>query len=1264
MVEWNSLTGVPREKSNRDWGELSEIDIVRTVRVRLMNALQGGILKCALGLVLATMTSTTRADKSTEHLDAVDFNLEAALNQLPTMTMGELLTSVKPIPTVDDIIQAPMLDHADHVKQEKPGLNDEVQQKVNTLESELKTLRASAKYTDAVQIALSIVAVYEKNLGRPNWKTMDAKSLATTLKCIVDLPTEAREALARTDASDSQIEKLWAEAKYDDALALSRNQLTARLKYLGDEPTFIIPAINNIAQIHGAKAQHAQAERYYMFAIGMMRSQLAETNIHIAEILNNLATLKYNQGRYATSIALALKSASIRRDIHGRSHVSVTECMTNAAASFEALGEYESAERLYRRVVTVRRSLFQEPHVSLARSINNFGVLLHTKGDLAGAESLYREALTMREELMGNKHPYVGASLNNLAALLKAGGRFDEAESMQREGLSILRNGLGDKHPYVASSMNNLASLLVEKGDYHNAIPFYRDSLASRQATLGGDHPDVAASLNNLALALQYIDEYDEAEKLQRNAIQVLRKRSHSAPRVLAKNLNNLAFVLEDKGNAVEAEELHREALSIRRKHLGDKHQDVAMSLVNLSRMLRDKGDVTQAKRLCAEALEIHRHEFGGDHPSVVSNLHILARMQRHSGDLSAAESNYRVALTTAENIRPRIVGSERSRASFAGALSLPQITSGLAEILIRKGQVKEAFNVVERGKARAFLDLLAQSDRDLVMESSNSLDGAVVDRLSTALQSEQKARVHQKSAEVRLSTILGRDDLSEDKKSQLAEEQRAEIQDKQRLVGAERASVFAKLRDVWPDARALPIDSIREALSVSEWLISFVWSSDEILVFVVPPPGPQHAEAVVIARGDAEVKSLGEMARRLHHAISVAPSNHNNTLAIQKLSHELYQRLLPEEVRRRMDSAIRVVFVLDGPLRDLPLEVLLASNGRGWAAPSKSKSSELSSGTEIVYAESGTVFHNRRDRAGVRAVARPNGFSALILGAPVFHRKSDENTVSTKAGEDTPTASRTRGEWAGNVASANQIRLFGGKLPALPGTRKEAEIIAQIINQAGGTTTMLLGEDANKLALDRSVAGQRYVHLATHGLLGSSRQPYAVSMALTSPTTPSSEDFGYLTLDHLIRRWRGKLKHCDLVVLSGCATRQGTTRGGSVMALPWGFMYAGAPSVIASLWEVDDTVTAAFMKRLYENLLGNYVKDRGRFSAGSPMPKSAALHEAKLWLRSLSHLPDSPIRSRGGLSTNSFKEIAKAERYDLSHPYYWSGFILLGSPD
>src|SRR5262249_36577684 len=114
-----------------------------------------------------------------------------------------------------------------------------------------------------------------------------------------------------------------------------------------------------------------------------------------------------------------------------------------------------------------------------------------------------------------------------------------------------------------------------------------------------------------------------------------------------------------------------------------------------------------------------------------------------------------------------------------------------------------------------------------------------------------------------------------------------------------------------------------------------------------------------------------------------------------------------------------------------------------------------------------------------------------------------------------------------------------------------------------------------------------------------------------------------------------------------------------------------GARSVSLSLWKVDDTATALLMERFYQNLLGRRAELKG------PLPKAAALAEAKAWLRGL----DAPAAARLAAAWAAADRGSKPRRpqppraaaspasapgagrpYD--HPYYWAAFVLVGDPD
>ena len=143
-----------------------------------------------------------------------------------------------------------------------------------------------------------------------------------------------------------------------------------------------------------------------------------------------------------------------------------------------------------------------------------------------------------------------------------------------------------------------------------------------------------------------------------------------------------------------------------------------------------------------------------------------------------------------------------------------------------------------------------------------------------------------------------------------------------------------------------------------------------------------------------------------------------------------------------------------------------------------------------------------------------------------------------------------------------------------------------------------------------------KYVHFATHGLIDEEK-PDLSSLVLTR--NENSSDDGLLQATEIFNL----NLHADLVVLSACQTGLGKlVRGEGMIGLTRAFMYAGAPSVLASLWSVSDISTATLMGAFYENLINKNLN------------KTDALRKAQLTM----------IRDE-----------------KFAHPFYWAPFIIIG---
>jgi CHAT domain-containing protein len=129
-----------------------------------------------------------------------------------------------------------------------------------------------------------------------------------------------------------------------------------------------------------------------------------------------------------------------------------------------------------------------------------------------------------------------------------------------------------------------------------------------------------------------------------------------------------------------------------------------------------------------------------------------------------------------------------------------------------------------------------------------------------------------------------------------------------------------------------------------------------------------------------------------------------------------------------------------------------------------------------------------------------------------------------------------------------------------------------------------------------------------------------------------------------------------NLVVLSGCETGLGKlSRGDELVGLTRAFIYAGTPSVVASLWKVDDSSTAQLMAEFYRNL--------------KTMTKVEALRQAQLQLiRGQGRSDLFARRGVGGITKFTTTQGVKPTSGDAaspfvstSHPYFWAPFILVG---
>lgn len=316
--------------------------------------------------------------------------------------------------------------------------------------------------------------------------------------------------------------------------------------------------------------------------------------------------------------------------------------------------------------------------------------------------------------------------------------------------------------------------------------------------------------------------------------------------------------------------------------------------------------------------------------------------------------------------------------------------------------------------------------------------------------------------------------------------------------------------------------------------------------------------------------------------------------------ARSLYRALIAP-VAELVGKSERVLILPDGPLHRLPFAALVRDTAgrRQYLAEWKPLHTALSL---TAYA---TLRASRREPSPAGGPVR-----LVAFGDPRYPQD--------------PAASQD----AGDPLRRHLGDLRGVHWAALPYTRREVERIAAAYPGA----RLYLGEGATEERAKTVGRDVRALHFATHGYLDD-RNPLDSALVLSIPEElAAGRDNGLLQVWEIFESVR---LDADLVVLSACDSALGReSRGEGLIGLTRAFQYAGARSVVASLWSVSDQATAELMARFHRH-----------YRAG--LPKDQALRAAQIEL--IHH----PIR----ITTANGQPVA----IDASAPFFWAGFQLFG---
>jgi CHAT domain-containing protein/uncharacterized protein HemY len=835
---------------------------------------------------------------------------------------------------------------------------------------------------------------------------------------------------------------------------------------------------------------------------------------------------------------------------------------------YAARSDYRQALEYYLEALVIFE---QDKHVNMAGwNLTNIGQVYTAYGEPGQALEYYRRSYAAYDQYQGaatERFTGLGVALSGMANTYLALGEKQQALDHLKQALDHFKNARNRLNEYLAYA--RMGEIFTSLGDYQQA------ELYLNQAVQHFRHSQSLAEAN----ALSSLGQYAKAKGDQPQALAALQtalaiRRKLGNRRGQAQALTQIGAVNVLQGQVQNAL-LHFAEAQTLWQEIGDKYSE-GITLNYLGLAYFERQEMTQARTHFQQALTLRRAT--NDREGEANTLYNLARVDLLEGQFQTAQQQIEAALRLVESVRAT-VHNEDLRASYLATVK--DYYEFYVDLLMQRqrqepdaGFASAAWRASEMARARSLSETLAATQRQLRQGIPPQLlqrEEALQQRLNAKAEYQRKLIGNKARADLLLAAAQEIQTIT------------AELQEARTAIQVGHPQHAALLQ-----AAPLTVKEMQQSLLDEQTLLlSYALGKERSYLWVISPTS--------ISSHELPPRHVIEAAARQVYEQLIAPTEPPDTTALEPSLQKLSELILAPVCRQLGQK--RLLIVADGALQYIPFAVLPEVTN----AP-------LIVQHEIIHLPSATSLAVlRREMKGRTPAAR----TVAVFADPVFTAddprllRARHNRKQTSASSELEQALRDIGE-----SSLNLRRL--------PLTRREAEMISTLV-QAADRKTALDFTASRANARQENLRDYRILHFATHGILNSTH-PELSGLVLSLVDEHGQAQDGFLRL-HEIYNLR---LQAELVVLSACQTGLGKDiKGEGLIGLTRGFMYAGAPRVIASLWKVSDKATAEFMQNFYQGMLGE-----------QKLSPAAALRAAQI-------------------------KVLQQKRWE--HPRYWAAFTLQG---
>jgi len=949
-------------------------------------------------------------------------------------------------------------------------------------------------------------------------------------------------------------------------------------------------------------------------------AQLDPDPMHRIEMLADLSWLYYDLGQPRGAIRVDSLAIALADAAHGLSPLVRGKTRQYMGFDQTALGNHKKAAHYYLEAATIYEAADSVPALALAESCNGVGSSYWHLGRTKEAEAYYLRSL----DLLGEATDQTSVSrqattYGNLGIMWQGTGDLVRSREYYQRNITLntkvaaTAEEPSDRDEAIMNrsrTYGNLAALYHSMGEYATSRHYVDLAYADRSSVLDPDDPRLMYIQQLYAELALAEGDYKKAEELEKVNLRSSIDHYGLKSEYTARSLSIMAYLASKNGNAARADSLYAQCIAVQRL-VADGSTDPGLARIHMERA--EQYIAQQRYPEAVQDLLEARGKFelihGTGHRTSAQCDIFLAEAYSALGQMDAAEASARSAIEALRDRRPTVDHP------IPRTEAMPHL---LPDAIYRKTVIARKKQDGGRGTTGAMATTLL-ADLDEVILALNLNKTALHDEESQLLllgaqrntfklartiaveQYERDGGEEWKNKVFELSekdrTILLKSRLNEitsmsfsnvpdsilEREAQLIEatspdeDQPTEATDGPYVDHVDEQAQFLKgLQATYPayfelryGQRSYGVADVqKELLTPQQSLIAYSKGEGSLFITVIEK---DRSELVRIPEA-----GIGELVIKLNEAVAARDQD-----AFIDLAFQLYQRVLAPVIPLLRNGELLII--PDDELYYLNFEALL--NAPSTAEDFKQHllindftiSYLLSAGTAIQF----------------KQLQRARGEGTLAL-APGF-------------------SDALKGRYISSVKDTSNIdRVFLSNIQ-----QPFAVLTAQGLSNSLSAKVMV-SEEANEANFKAMAGEYGIIHLGTHTEINNTSPLY--SKLVLSKSNDSAGEDGYL---HAYEIYKLQLR-AELAVLTACETGTGKQYDGEgVRSLAHSFAYAGCPSLVMSLWKIDEKVSSAITTRFYELL-------------AQGLPKNVALRQAKL-----DHL--------------------KTAKDELALPYYWAGMVLVG---